>query len=256
VDAVAAAVRPNTKLIFSESPTNPYLNVVDLEALAGLAKKRGILTILDATFATPYNQRPLEFGVDIELHSATKYLGGHNDIMAGYIAGREDLIEVVKTYQGMFGPVPGPMTCYLLARGLKTFALRMERHNQNGQQVAEFLEGHPKVLRTYYPGLRSHPSHKIAKRQMRGFGGVVSFEMEGSLEDCGRFVDALKLPYIAPSFGGVESLIGQPALMSFFDMSSEQRAEIGIKDNLVRLAVGIEDTEDLIADLAQALETL
>jgi len=256
VEAISAALRPNTDLIFSESPTNPYLSVVDLEQLVELAQERQIRTVLDATFATPYNQKPLEFGVDLVLHSATKYLGGHNDLMAGYIAGGEEIVASVKEYQGMFGPVPGPLTCYLLARGLKTFALRMARHNENGQKVAEFLEAHPKVVRTYYPGLPSHPSHEIAARQMKGFGGVVSFEVDGSLEDCARFVDAMELPYIAPSFGGVESLIGQPALMSFFDLSSEERLEIGIKDNLVRLALGIEDPEDLVADLRQALDQL
>lgn len=253
-EAIAKAIRPNTQVIFTESPTNPYLNVVDLEKLVAIAQPRGIKTVIDSTFATPYNQRPLEFGVDLVIHSATKYLGGHNDLLAGCIVGRHGLVAAIKDFQGILGPVPGPMCSYLLARGLKTFALRMEKQNRNGQGVAEFLESHPKILRTHYPGLASHPDHEIAKRQMDGFGSVVSFEIKGSIEDCSRFVDAMKIPYIAPSLGGVESLIEQPALMSFYELTPEQRKAIGIRDNLVRFAIGIEDTEDLIEDLRQALD--
>jgi len=256
VAAIEAALKPNTTLIFTESPTNPYMSVIDLEKLVTLARARNLKTVIDSTFATPFNQRPLEFGVDLVIHSATKYLGGHNDLLAGVVLGRKGLVSAIKDYQGMLGAVSGPQGCYLLGRGLKTFALRMERQNASGQAIAEFLEKHPKVKRVHYPGLASHPDHAVAKRQMRGFGGVVSFELAGTLEDCSRFVDAMTIPQIAPSLGGVESLIEQPALMSFYELTPEERARIGIKENLVRFAIGIEDTEDLIRDLRQALEHL
>jgi cystathionine gamma-synthase len=256
VQAIEGALKPSTALIFTESPTNPYMSVIDLERLVALARDRKIKTVIDSTFATPFNQRPLEFGVDLVIHSATKYLGGHNDLLAGCILGRKGLVSAIKDFQGMLGAVPDPTGCYLLGRGLKTFALRMERQNASGQAIAEFLEGHSKVKRVHYPGLPSHPDHAVAKRQMRGFGGVVSFELDGTLEDCSRFVDAMTIPQIAPSLGGVESLIEQPALMSFYELTPEERGRIGIKENLVRFAIGIEDTEDLIADLRQALERL
>jgi cystathionine gamma-synthase len=212
--------------------------------------------VIDSTFATPFNQRPLEMGVDLVIHSGTKYLGGHNDLLLGCILGGEGLVSAVKDFQGMLGSVPDPTSCYLLARGLKTFALRLARQNASGQAVAEFLAGHPKVERVHYPGLPGHPDHAVARRQMRGFGGVVSFELRGSLADCSRFVDAVTIPQIAPSLGGVESLIEQPALMSFYELSTEERERVGIKDNLVRFAVGVEDVEDLIRDLDQALQRL
>ncbi|HEX6739014.1 MAG TPA: PLP-dependent aspartate aminotransferase family protein [Vicinamibacteria bacterium] len=256
VEAVEAALKPNTQLIFTESPTNPYLNVVDLERLTALATARRIKTVIDSTFATPFNQRPLEYGVDLVIHSGTKYLGGHNDLLLGCILGGEGLVSAVKDFQGMLGSVPDPTSCYLLGRGLKTFALRLARQNASGQAVAEFLAGHPKVERVHYPGLPSHPDHAVARRQMRGFGGVVSFELRGSLADCSRFIDAVTIPQIAPSLGGVESLIEQPALMSFYELSTEERERVGIKDNLVRFAVGVEDVEDLIRDLDQALRAL
>jgi cystathionine gamma-synthase len=256
VGAIEAALKPATALIFTESPTNPYMSVLDLERLVALARDRKIKTVIDSTFATPFNQRPLEFGVDLVIHSATKYLGGHNDLLAGCILGRKGLVTAIKDFQGMLGAVPDPMGCYLLGRGLKTFALRMARQNASGQAVAEFLERHPKVKRVHYPGLPSHPDHAVAKRQMRGFGSVVSFELDGGLQDCSRFVDAMTIPQIAPSLGGVESLIEQPALMSFYELTPEERARIGIKENLVRFAIGIEDTEDLIRDLQQALDRL
>lgn len=253
VEAIEAALRPDTRLIFTESPTNPYLSVVDLEKLSALAQARRIKTVVDSTFASPYNQRPLALGVDLVVHSATKYLGGHNDLLAGCILGGRDLVEAIRDLQGMLGAIPDPTSSYLLARGLKTFALRLERQNASGQKIAEFLDGHPRVGRVYYPGLASHPDHEVARRQMRGFGGVVSFELRGSLEDCTRFVDALRIPQIAPSLGGVESLVEQPSLMSFYELTPQERERIGIKDNLVRLAIGIEDAEDLIHDLEQAL---
>jgi cystathionine gamma-synthase len=255
VEAIEAALRPNTRLIFTESPTNPYLSVVDLEKLAGLARARRIKTVVDSTFATPFNQRPLQFGVDLVVHSATKYLGGHNDLLAGVILGDRDLVGAIREYQGMLGGIPDPTSSYLLARGLKTFGLRLERQNESGQRVAEFLERHPRVERVHYPGLASHPDHEVARRQMKGFGGVVSFEIRGSLQDASRFVDAVRIPQIAPSLGGVESLIEQPALMSFFELAPEERARIGIKENLVRLSLGIEDTDDLVRDLGQALDS-
>jgi cystathionine gamma-synthase len=249
-----AAITPRTKLIFTESPTNPYLRLVDLPRLTEIARRHHVLTIIDATFATPYNLRPLEYGVDLVIHSATKYLGGHNDLLAGVVIGRAEQINLLRDANNMIGAIADPQTLYLLLRGLKTLALRMERHNQNGQRVAEFLEGHPAVRRVWYPGLASHPDHEIARRLMKGFGGVVSFELESDLEGTGRFIDALQIPYIGPSLGGVESIVEQPALMSHFTLNEEERAALGIRGELVRYALGVEDAEDLIADLAQALE--
>jgi cystathionine gamma-synthase len=252
-EALEAAIRPTTKMIISESPTNPYLRVLDLARLAETAKRHNIKTLVDATFATPLNLRPLEFGIDLVVHSATKYLGGHNDLLAGVVAGDEQLIALLRQNLWMLGGVLDPNNAYLLVRGLKTLALRVEQQNHNGQRVAEFLESHPKVERVWYPGLASHPDHRAAKTQMRGFGGVVSFEVKGDLSAASRVVDGVKIPIIAPSLGGVETLIEQPALMSYYEMSTEERLEVGIKDNLIRLALGIEDADDLIADLAQAL---
>jgi cystathionine gamma-synthase len=211
-------------------------------------------TIIDSTFATPINQRPLEFGVDLVVHSATKYLGGHNDLLAGVVIGSEYMIAGLRETQGMVGAICDPNTAYLLLRGLKTLDLRVARQNNTGLKVARFLERHPVVRRVYYPGLPSHPDHAIAREQMSGFGGVVSFELNADLETTGRFVDALQIPYIGPSLGGVESLVGQVALVSYYELSSEERAEIGISDTLVRYAVGIENADDLITDLARALD--
>lgn len=252
--ALEAAIRPTTRLIISESPTNPYLRVLDLGRVAEIAKRHNVKTLVDATFATPLNLRPLEFGIDLVLHSATKYLGGHNDLLAGVVAGNEQLIALLRQQLWMLGGVLDPNNAYLLVRGLKTLSLRVERQNLNGQRVAEFLESHPKVERVWYPGLPSHPDHEAAKRQMTGFGGVISFEVRGGLSAGSRVVDGVRIPIIAPSLGGVESLIEQPALMSYYEMSTEERLEVGIKDNLIRLALGIEDADDLIADLGQALE--
>jgi cystathionine gamma-synthase len=256
IASVEAAIRSNTLALFTESPTNPYLNIVDLEAFAALGRKRKLTTIIDSTFGTPFNQKPLALGIDVVIHSATKYLGGHNDLLAGCVVGSNKLVTTIKEFQGIAGPIPEPMACYLLARGLKTFALRMERHNSNGQTIAEWLERHPKIARVHYPGLSSHPGHAIARRQMQGFGGVVSFEVAGNGADASRFIDAMQIPQIAPSLGGVESLIEQPALMSFYHMPPAERRAIGIHDNLVRFAIGIEDVGDLIADLDQALRRI
>jgi len=257
-EALEAAIRPNTRLIVSESPTNPYLRVADLARLAEIARRRRVKTIIDATFATPVNQRPLDFGIDLVIHSATKYLSGHNDIMAGAAIGDAGLIHALRQSQGMLGGVLDPHAAFLLERGLKTLALRVKQQNQAALAVAEYLERHARVARVWYPGLKSHPDHKVARRQMSGFGGVVSFEIaprkgEDPLDTTSRFIDAMTIPYIAPSLGGVESLIEQPALMSYYEFSTEERLAIGIKDNLVRFALGIEDTADILADLNQAL---
>jgi cystathionine gamma-synthase len=258
-EAMESAVQPNTRLIISESPTNPYLRVADLEKIAAIAQsRRRIKTIIDATFATPINQNPLDFGIDLVIHSATKYLSGHNDVMGGVVVGSAGLLHALRQSQGMLGGVIDPHAAYLVERGLKTLALRVRQQNESAQAVAEFLESHPRIEQVWYPGLASHPDHETAVRQMRGFGGVVSFEVvplpgESPLETTGRFIDAMTIPLIAPSLGGVESLIEQPALMSFYELSTEERLSIGIKDNLVRFAIGIEETADILADLEQAL---
>jgi len=250
--ALAAAMRSNTRLVFAETPTNPYLRVTDLAHVAQLARKWSALSIVDSTFATPLNLRPLECGIDLVIHSATKYLGGHNDLLAGAAIGGAELVGRIEYARGILGGISGPHDAYLLLRGLKTLALRVQRHNENGQRVAEFLQGHRAVRCVYYPGLPSHPDHEIAKAQMAGFGGVVSFEVEGDMEKASRLIDALQIPYIGPTLGGVESIIEQPAAL--FSLDPAERAAAGIKDNLVRYALGIEDAEDLIADLKQALE--
>jgi cystathionine gamma-synthase len=246
-------ITKKTRLIISESPTNPYLNVIDLERVANIANAHRVKVLIDGTFATPYNQRPLDFGIDLVLHSATKYLGGHNDLLAGAVVGNKGLIGAIREYRDITGGIVDPHGAYLLIRGLKTFALRMAQHNQNGMEIAQYLEGHPRISKVYYPGLPGHRNYDIAKQQMSGFGGVVSFEVDGDMETTIRFIDQVKIPYIAPSLGGVESLIEQPAIMSFYEMSKEERLAIGIKDELVRYSAGIENAEDLIADLDQAL---
>ncbi|MBX0330354.1 aminotransferase class I/II-fold pyridoxal phosphate-dependent enzyme [Oscillochloris sp. ZM17-4] len=252
--ALAGAVRPGqTRLIISESPTNPYLRVADLPQVVAIARQHRVKTLIDATFATPYNLRPLDHGIDLVVHSCTKYMGGHNDLLAGVVIGKPGIVGALRQAQGILGGICDPHSAYLLIRGVKTFALRMERHNSSGMAVARFLESHPRVARVHYPGLPSHPDHAVAVAQMRGFGGVVSFEIEGGLDDTARFIDRLRIPYIAPSLGGVESLVEQPALMSFYELTSEQRMAVGMRDNLVRLSCGIEDIDDLIADLKQAL---
>ncbi len=251
--AVEANIHPNTRLIVSETPTNPFLRCLDLAALAEIGRRRGVRTLIDSTFATPLNQRPLELGIDLVIHSATKYLAGHNDLMAGVIVGRGGLTVPLREAQSMFGAVLDPTTAFQVGRGLQTLGLRVARQNANGLAIACFLESHPKIRRVWYPGLASHPDHAIARRQMSGFGGVVSFEIEGDGAAAGRFIDALRLPHIAPSLGGVESLIEQPALMSYYDADPEMRLSLGIRDELVRFAIGVEEAEDLIADLEQGL---
>lgn len=255
LEQLEGAIQSNTKVIISESPTNPYLRVMDLERLVAIAKRHKVKTLIDSTFATPINQRPLEFGVDLVVDSATKYLGGHNDLLAGVVAGSESLMAMIRQNLWVLGAVCDPQTAYLIQRGLKTLSLRVAQQNESAQKVADFLEAEPGVDRVWYPGLRSHPDHDVARQQMEGYGGVVSFEIDGDLDATSRFIDAVQLPLIASSLGGVETLVEQPALMSYYDLSSEEREEIGIKDNLVRLSVGIESADDLIADLARALQS-
>ncbi len=252
-EALEAAVRPNTRLIFSETPTNPRLRIIDVRRLVEIAHRHGLLAIIDSTFATPLNLRPLELGADLVIHSATKYLGGHNDLLAGVAIGSKEMIARLRESQALIGAICDPHTAYLLLRGLKTLPLRIAHQNRAGLEVARFLENHPRVRRVYYPGLPGHPDHAIAVGQMRGFGGVVSFELDADLETTSKFIDALRLPYIGPSFGGAEGLVEQVALSAYYELSSEERAAIGISDSLVRLAVGLEDVADLIADLEQAL---
>jgi cystathionine gamma-synthase len=253
-EALARAVRDNTRLIFAESPTNPYLRVIDLARLVELARSRGVTTAIDSTFATPLNMRPLEYGLDLVIHSATKYLAGHNDLLAGVVIGSRALLSQIEASRGVLGGVSSPNDAYLLLRGLKTLDLRVHRQNENGLRIARFLESHPAVRRVYYPGLNSHPDHEVALRQMTGFGGVVSFEIEGDLDTAGRFIDRLRLPYIGPTLGGVESIAQQQAI--FISLDERERRRTGIADTLVRYAAGVEDAGDLIADLDQALAGL
>ncbi len=254
--AIEGAIRPNTKIIFTETPTNPYLRVLDVAKVAEIGKRHGCMTIIDATMASPYNIRPLEMGIDLVIQSATKYLGGHNDLLAGVVTGPNDKMEEVFRINKMIGAMPGALTCFLLERGLKTFALRMEQHNRNGMEVARALENHPKIEQVWYPGLESHPDYQLAKEVLRGYGSVLSFKVKGSDAETRRFIDALNLFLITPSLGGTESMVTQMAVMSFFDFTPEFRNSIGITDNLVRIALGCEDVEDLIADLQQALEKI
>jgi cystathionine gamma-synthase len=253
-DAMEAAINSNTRMLISESPTNPHLSVVDLERFAAIGKKHNIETLIDATLATPYNARPLEYGVDYVLHSATKYLGGHNDVLAGAIIGSSEKLEPVRYLRGILGSVNSAHNMFLLQRGLKTFELRMQRHNANGQAVAEFLAGHPRVEKVYYPGLETHVYHDVARRTMRGFGGLVTFLIkDADWRATADVVDRVKLARIAPSLGGVESLIEQPMVMSYYQLTPEDRRRFGINDNMIRMSCGIEDTDDLIEDLKQAL---
>lgn len=256
-EAMAAAINPRTKLLVSESPTNPHLSVVDLERFAEIGRKHKVETLIDATLATPYNVQPLAYGVDYVLHSATKYLGGHNDLLAGVIIGSKQKLEDVRKLRGIMGAINSPHNLYLLERGLKTFELRMERHNRNGQAVAEFLAAHPRVEKVYYPGIETHHYHDIARKQMRGFGGLVTFLVkDADWRQTAAVVDAAKIARIAPSLGGVESLIEQPLVMSYYEVPAEDRRRFGIPDNMIRLSCGIENTEDLIDDLRQALQNL
>jgi cystathionine gamma-synthase len=251
--ALERALERPTQIFFSESPTNPFLRVIDIPRIAELCRARGTLVVVDSTFATPINQQAIELGADVVLHSATKYLAGHNDVMAGALAGRRAVLEPVRALLGVLGSVVDPHAAYLVLRGIKTLDVRVERHNRNALAIARHLERHPRVARVHYPGLESHPDHAIAVQQMQGFAGVVSFEIDGDFQTTAKFIDALEIPYIAPSLGGPESLVEQPLVVSYWDTSPEVRERLGISDTLVRYACGLEDTDDLIADLDQAL---
>lgn len=256
-EAMEARINANTKLLISESPTNPHLSVVDLERFADIGRRHHIETLIDATLSTPYNLQPIATGVDYVLHSATKYLAGHNDLLAGVIAASKEALEPVRKLRGIMGPINSPHNIYLLQRGLKTFELRMQRHNENGLAVAEFLESHPRIEQVMYPGVASHPHHALAKRTMRGFGGLITFLVkDATREETSKIVDALRIPRIGPSLGGVESLVEQPVIMSYHEVPPEDRRRFGISDNMIRLSCGIEDTQDLIDDLKQALESV
>jgi len=248
------AIKKNTRFIFSESPTNPYLNIFDLAKIKKIADKHNVLTLIDSTFATPLNQRPIEFGMDLVLQSCTKYLAGHNDILAGAVLGRTELVDKIRNLHKSMGGLIDPHCCYLLLRGLKTFPLRVKKQNETALQVAEFLEAHPRIKKVYYPFLKNHPHYKIATEQMKGGGGVVTFDIKGNLNDAKRFLDRLQLCYIGPSFGGVETLITHPALVSYYDYPRNERYKLGITDTLFRLAVGIEDADDIIADIERGLK--
>jgi cystathionine gamma-lyase len=250
---IRAAMRPSTKLVHVETPTNPMMRLCDIRAAANIAHVRGALLSVDNTFASPYNQRPLELGADFAIHSSTKYLNGHSDVIGGLVAVRDvGLAEELRFLQKSSGAVPGPMDCFLTLRGIKTLAVRMERHNENGLAVARWLEKHPRVDRVLYPGLASHPQHALAQRQMRGFTGMVSVDL-GTLERAKRFCEHLRLFALAESLGGVESLVSIPALMTHASVPEASRLAMGVSPGLVRLSVGIEDEADLIADLDQAL---
>jgi cystathionine gamma-lyase/cystathionine beta-lyase/cystathionine gamma-lyase/homocysteine desulfhydrase len=245
--------RPNTKMVFVETPTNPVMSVTDLAAVSELAHARGAKVVCDNTFMSPYFQRPIEHGVDIVVHSTTKYLNGHSDSVGGFVAlNNDEDAEWIKFVQNSVGAILSPMDSFLVLRGTKTLAVRMEQHDKNGRQVAAFLQEHPRVEKVYYPGLTSHPQHELAKKQQSGFGGMVAFET-GSLENAARVLDNVKLCTLGESLGGVETLISHPASMTHASVPEDSRAKLGITDGLVRISVGIEDVEDIIADLDQAL---
>jgi cystathionine gamma-lyase len=249
------AIRPNTKMVWVETPTNPSLKLADLEKIAAIAKKHGIWAAADNTFASPYIQRPLEHGFDVVVHSTTKYLNGHSDIVGGVaiVGDNGELADKLSFLQNALGAIQGPFDSFLALRGLKTLALRMERHSASGLKVAERLQSHPKVRRVFYPGLKSHPQHGLARRQMQAFGGMITVELKTDLDGTKRFLERTQLFALAESLGGVESLIEHPALMTHGSVPEPVRAELGIGDALVRLSVGIENADDLIADLEQAL---
>ncbi len=250
------AIRPNTRLLYLESPTNPTLRVIDMRKTAALAKQHGLVSMIDSTFGTPINQRPAEHGIDLVMHSGTKYLSGHADLTCGVVAGRKDLIDRIHETRTTLGNCMDPHAAWLLIRGLKTLAVRVARHNENALRVAEFLERHAKVRRVHHPFLKSHPQYAIAREQMSGGSGMVTFEVEGTGEDARRVSEAMRLFTLATSLGGVESLVSIPVLTSHAMISAEQREEMGVTEQMVRLSVGIEAVEDLLADLECALEAV
>ena len=254
--AIEAAFRPATKMLFLETPTNPVLRLTDITAACQIAHAHGAFVVVDNTFASPYVQRPIDFGADLVVHSTTKFLNGHSDSIGGVVvANRDDHIEWLRFIQNAEGAILGPMDAWLVLRGTKTLPIRMERHNANAMALAQFLAGHPKVVQTHYPGLPDHPQHDLAKRQMNGFGGVISFRL-GSLDKAATLLNSVELMALAESLGGVETLISHPASMTHASVPAEQRQRIGVADDLVRVSVGIEDLEDLRDDLAQALDRL
>ena len=247
-------IKNTTKLVWLESPSNPLLKLIDIEATARIAKSRGIVTVVDNTFATPFFQKPLKLGADIVMHSTTKYLNGHSDVIGGaLVMNDQELYTKLQFLQNAAGGVPGPFDCFLVLRGIKTLAIRMERHAGNALKIAQFLENHPKVRKVIYPGLSSHPQHELAKRQMAGFGGIVTFFIKGGLEAARKFLERVKVFSLAESLGGVESLIEHPAIMTHASLPKEIREKIGISDELIRVSVGIENIDDLIDDLKNAL---
>ncbi len=255
LDAVAAAIRPETQLIWIESPTNPLLHLVDIQAVCTLARERGILTCIDNTFCSPWNQRPITLGVDLVMHSASKYIGGHSDLIGGVVvAANDELLKRLRRISMAVGAIQGPFDCYLALRGLKTLDVRMERQCANALRVAQFLEGHPQVEQVYYPQLESHPQHELCKRQMRGGGAVVAMKIKGDRAAVNRLVQALSIFVLADSLGGVESMINHSWSMSHNSLSPEQKGQMGISENLLRLSVGIEDYRDLIEDLETGLK--
>jgi cystathionine beta-lyase/cystathionine gamma-synthase len=251
-DQHARAIRPNTKLLYLESPTNPTLRVIDLRKVAALAKQHNLLTLIDSTFATPINQRPADFGIDLIMHSGTKYFGGHSDLICGIVAGRRDLIEKIHETRTTLGGTMDPHAAWLLLRGMKTLAVRVQRQNDNALRIAQYLAQHPRVRRVHYPFVEGHPQRALAMEQMNGGGGVLSFEVDGTGEDARRLAEALHLFTLAPSLGGVDSLVTIPVLTSHAMISAEQRQKMGVTEQLIRVSVGIENADDLIADLEQA----
>ncbi|HEV2864031.1 MAG TPA: aminotransferase class I/II-fold pyridoxal phosphate-dependent enzyme [Pyrinomonadaceae bacterium] len=252
-EELLAALRPETRLVYVETPTNPLMRLTDLRAVSEIARSRGVTTVVDNTFATPLNQRPLELGIDVVVHSATKYLGGHHDLTAGVVVSSREFIERAWHFSLVVGATLSPFDGWLLLRGLRTLGLRVERHNANALALARFLEGHPKVARVHYPGLESHPQHELARRQMRGFTGVLSVELSGGFEEAARFISGLKLATYAASLGGFETLVVHPAAMWGLQLTREQRDAMGVGEGLVRVSVGLEDEQDLIEDFERAL---
>jgi len=251
---VQQAIKENTRLVWLESPTNPLLKLSDINAISKITREHGVILVVDNTFLSPYFQKPLDLGADVVVHSSTKYINGHSDVLGGSVMLNDnELYEKIKYHQNSIGAVSAPFDSYLTLRGIKTLALRMDRHNENALKIAHYLERHPKVKKVIYPGLESHPQHVLANKQATGYGGVVSFEIEGTIDDAKTFLEKLELFILAESLGGVESLIELPAVMTHASVAKDIREQIGISDTLIRISVGIEDIEDLMADLEQAL---
>jgi cystathionine gamma-lyase len=254
---IDSEIKTNTKLVWLETPTNPLLKICDINAIAQITKKRGLILVVDNTFLSPYFQNPLDLGADVVVHSSTKYIGGHSDVVGGSVMiSDNELYAKIKYKQNAIGAILSPFDCFLTMRGIKTLSLRMEKHNKNALQIAGYLQDHPKVSKVIYPGLKSHPQHILASRQTKGFGGIISFEIAGSREQAKKFSQSLKLFSIAESLGGVESLIELPASMTHASLALSERKKIGISDSLIRISVGIEDIKDLINDVAQGLEKI